>query len=270
MPCMQSRLAWLLALAVLAFAGSADAHDLYLVTEIAGAEGKVCARIGEKFPESAGAVTADRLELFQLRAGSGVTPLKGAKEADQFCAALATQGPAMAEIIVHPRFIKLSAKDFNAYIEGEKFSHAVRMRQAGGKQDAEGRELYSRYGKLLIGGLGERATRPVGHILEIVPEKDPAGLKPGEPLRVQVLFRGKPLTGAHVGAVYAGAVLTGHDFPVLAETGQDGTAVLKLDRPGLWYARLIHMTPAQGDPEIDWRSYFATLTFSLGKPLASP
>jgi len=266
---MQSRLAFLPLVTVVLLGGSAKAHDLYLVTGIAGAEGKVCARIGEKFPESTGAVTADRLEFFQLRAGGGITPLKGAKQDDQFCASLPPDSAGVAEIVVHPRFIKLSAEDFNSYIEGEKFSDVYRLRRTTGKTNAEGRELYSRYGKLLMGALGERATKPVGHILEIIPEKDPAELKPGEPLRVRVLFRGKPLPGAHVGAVYSGAVLTGHDFPVLAETGQNGWALLKFDRPGLWYARLIHMTPAQGDPEIDWRSYFATLTFSLDKPSAA-
>ncbi|HEV8523264.1 MAG TPA: DUF4198 domain-containing protein [Terriglobales bacterium] len=259
---MRRRLALLLALILVGFA---KAHDLYLVTGIAGAEGKVCARIGEKFPESTGAVTADRLDLFQLRAGDGATPLKGTKEEDQLCATLPANSSGVAEIVVHPRFIKLSAKDFNSYLEGEKFTVAYRLRRTTGKMNAEGRELYSRYGKLLMGALGEPATKPAGHILEIVPEKDPAGLKPGEPLRVRVLFRGKPLAGAHVGAVYAGAPLAGHDFPVLADTGQDGWAVLKLDRPGLWYARLIHMTQAQGDPEIDWRSYFATITFTVPK-----
>jgi uncharacterized GH25 family protein len=170
---------------------------------------------------------------------------------------------AIAEIVVHPRFIRLDAKDFDSYIEGEGFNSVIAARRQSGKTNAEGRELYSRFSKLLIGRNGNLATRPLGHVLEIVPEKDPAMLAAGEPLPVQVLFRGKPLGGVRVSAAYAGAEMKGHDFPLTAETGPDGRVLLKLDRAGLWYARLIHMVAAQDDPQIDWRSFFSTLTFEV-------
>ena len=245
-------------------ASALSAHDLWLVTAVTGARGRVCARIGEHFPVSSNGVTADRVETFQVRTESGAEPLKGVAEKKQFCAPL--PGPAAAgvgEIIVHPRYIRLEAKDFNSYIEGEGFAAVMEARRKGGKTDAEGRELYSRFAKVLMGKGGSLATRPLGHVLEIVPEKDPATLAAGEPLPVQVLFRGKPLAGAHVSAAYAGAEMKGHDFPVTAETDAQGRAVLQLDRPGLWYARLIHMVAAQDDPQIEWRSFFATLTFEV-------
>ncbi len=37
-----------------------------------------------------------------------------------------------------------------------------------------------------------------------------------------------------------------HAYPVVVETDAQGEAVLKLDRGGLWYARLIHMVAAHG------------------------
>ena len=97
----------------------------------------------------------------------------------------------------------------------------------------------------------------------MVPLKNPADLMPGEALPVQVLFAGKPLAGVQIAAVYAGFKAKGHEFPVVTRTDSKGQAVLSLDRGGLWYARLIHMVPAQGDPEVDWRSFFATVTFSI-------
>ncbi len=249
----------------LAFPGGLSAHDLWLVTGVAGARGRVCARIGEHFPTSSNGVTADRVEVFQLRSEGGAQPLTGAKEKKQFCAPLPKPGaPAgVAEIIVHPRFIRLGAKDFNSYIEGEGFASVIAAREQSGKADAEGRELYSRFSKAVMGGAGSLATRPLGHVLEIVPEKDPATLAEGEPLAVQILFRGKPLAGVRVSAAWAGAEMKGHEFPVAAETDAQGRALLRLDRTGLWYARLIHMVPAQDDPQIDWRSFFATLTFEV-------
>jgi len=260
--------AWSRALTIPAFllltASTLSAHDLWLVTGVAAARGRVCARIGEHFPVSSNGVTADRVEAFQVRTESGVERLTGVAEKKQFCAPLPrSAGTGVAEMIVHPRYIRLEAKDFNGYIEGEGFASVIAARKQSGKADADGRELYSRFSKVVMGRAGSLATHPLGHVLEIVPEKDPATLVAGEPLPVQVLFRGKPLAGVRVSAAYAGAEMKGHEFPVAAETDAQGRALLKLDRAGLWYARLIHMAPAQDDPQIDWRSYFATLTFEV-------
>ncbi|MGH9556546.1 MAG: DUF4198 domain-containing protein [Terriglobales bacterium] len=246
-------------------AAPAFAHDMWLVTGVAGARGRVCARIGEHFPAATNGVSLDRVEVFQLRTKSGAQPLSGVEGKKQLCAPLtsASTPSGVAEMVVHPRFIRLDAKDFNSYIEGEGFTSVVAARRKNGKDNAEGRELYSRFSKLLIGRVGELATRPLGHVLEIVPEKDPATLAASEPLPVRVLFRGKPLAGVRVSAAYAGAEMKGHDFPVTAETDADGRALLKLNRAELWYARLIHMAPAQDDPQIDWRSFFCTLTFEV-------
>lgn len=240
----------------------AFAHDLYLTRE---KNQKVCAGIGEHFPASMNAVTADRVTAFAVRTLQGVSPLKGGATNKQFCAS-APGETLMAEMVVQPRFIQLAAKDFQGYIHGEGLRHIEKLRAEPGRQEAPGRELYSRYSKLLVGELGEEATKVLGHSLEIVPLRDPSGLEPGRPLQVRVLFKGKPLVDAQVSAVYAGAKLSGHDYPVTTRTDENGIAELKLDRPGLWYARLIYMEPTQNDPDIDWRSYFATLTFTLPAP----
>lgn len=257
---MTKNLPLLVCTAVL-LAATAAAHDLYLT------QGKksVCAGIGEEFPKSTNAITADRLNLFQIRTGEAATALSGKVSGKQFCAATTVSGAFIAEMTVQPRFIKLDDKDFNGYIHGEGLTAVEKLRTERGEQARPGRELYSRYSKLLVGTNGDAATEPLGHALEIVPERDPAQLKPGESLMIQVLFKGKPLPDAQVAAVYANAVMKGHEYPVTARTDANGKAVLKVDRPGLWYARLIHMEPAQNDPEVDWRSYFSTVTFTVPK-----
>lgn len=248
----------------LLLAASSLAHDLYLVTGVKGAKAKACARIGEAFPESTNAVIADRLNSFSYQDAQGKNiALTGNVQGKQFCAPFTSQSPTIVEMTVQPRFIKLEAKDFNPYIEGEGLQVVQNLRRERGQENAPGRELYSRYAKLLAGSLGAAATHPLGHALEIVPEMDPRQLRSGDPLPVKVLFQGKPLPDAQVSAVYAGAKLAGHSYPVSARTDGEGRAVLKLDRAGLWYARLIYMLPAQDDPEVDWRSYFATLTFEV-------
>lgn len=250
---------WSIALAGVLFAVTASAHDLYLVP-LKGQ--RVCARIGEVFPQSTNGITADRVASFRM-VGASTKELKGKEEprAKQFCAPLPAES-GVVEMTVFPRFIRLQAKDFNSYINGEQLRQPLAARGGAPANEREGRELYSRYSKALV-GQSPNATQPLGHTLEIVPERDPATLKPGEALPVVVLFQGKPLPDVALFAVYAGAKLEGHQYPVEAHTDQAGRASLKLDRPGLWYARLIHMVPTQGDPEIDWRSFFTTLTFEV-------
>lgn len=252
-------------LVLLLLTGAAAAHDLYLVTGIPGARGRICARVGEHFPASMNAITADRIRWFRVRGAGEPQELTGKVEPvrKQFCARYAGKGAAVAEMVVPPRFIELSPKNFAAYTQGEGFRHIERLRAERGEQEQSGRELYSRYSKLLIGATGELATKPLGHVLEIVPEKDPAALKPGEALTVRVLFRGKPLPDAQVAAVYSGAELKAHEWPVVTRTDANGRAQLKLDRGGLWYARMIWMVPAEDDPDYQWRSFFATVTFTI-------
>lgn len=207
-------------------------------------------------------ITADRVELFRAHQQNHVEVLAGVEQPKQFCASL-PKGADPVEMIVRPRFIKLAAKDFNSYIRGEGFKRVIRLREQRGRTQAEGRELYSRYAKLLVGDAGLDATRALGHELEIVPDKNPSDLRAGDSIPVRILFRGRPLAGARVSAIYEGAELKGHEYPVTSETDEQGRVVLKLDRSGLWYVRLIHMIPADGEKDADWRSFFATLTFRV-------
>lgn len=253
-----------LSVVLLLLTSASLAHDLYLVSGVQDAKDKVCARIGEEFPESMNAVTADRLNSFSYQSRDGKrVGLTGNVQEKQFCAALPAPPPAVVEVTVQPRFIKLEANDFNSYIEGEGLVNIQRLRRERKQEDAPGRELYSRYAKLLTGPVSSIVSKPLGHALEIVPTKDPRELSAEEPLMVTVLFEGRPLADVQVSAVYAGAKLKGHSYPISTRTDSEGHAVLKLDRAGLWYARLIYMRPAQDDPEVDWRSYFATLTFEV-------
>jgi len=252
---MKLRLAAFLALALT----SGAAHDLYLVTGIAGAQGKVCARVGEHFPDSMNAVTADRVDRFAVRGGADFKATAKV-EGKQYCAPMTGVPAGPVEMVVTPRFIELKPEQFAEYIHGEGFTQVEKLRKERGETGKTGRELYSRYAKLLA---GSDATAVLGHALEIVPHKDPATLAPGEALEVQVLFRGQPLADAQVAAVYSGFKPKGHEWPVVTRTDANGMATLKLDRPGLWYARMIHMVPSENDPDFQWRSFFATLTFTV-------
>lgn len=83
--------------------------------------------------------------------------------------------------------------------------------------------------------------RPIGDRLEIVALTNPAEAKPGQEVTVQVLFDGKPLT-VPVFATYDGFSGEENTYAYYTEGRPDGTARVKITRPGLWMVRTEHAT----------------------------
>jgi uncharacterized GH25 family protein len=111
------------------------------------------------------------------------------------------------------------------------------------------REVFHRYAKALLGRTTDFA-QPVGSRLELVPLSDPLA---STPLRVQVLFEGKPLAGALVTAMH-------RDDPskrLTARTPARGTVTLPLTS-GIWLIKTVHLVPGKNEP---WESLWASLTF---------
>jgi len=233
--------------ALVLLSGAAFAHDLWMIEE----KGRVLVRIGEDFPVAVNGITEDRVVFLRAAGCAQEVVLEGKPEDKQFAAVLPDCRPLLVELEVKARLITLKAPDFSRYIRGEGFDSVIEARRGAGKSDAPGLEKYSRYAKLLLGGMTQTVR---GHRLEIVPES-----WEGADLPVRVLFEGKPLARAWVSAGPAG--MKGHKFPARVRTDGEGRAKLAIRSKGLWYARLIHMIPSV-EPDAEWRSFFATLTFT--------
>lgn len=250
-------------LCLMLFALRAVAHDMWIVSGVPGAEQKICARIGETFPGTVNAPTADRVVSFQFHTAQAAQKLEGSFADKQFCAALPSSS-GIAEMIVHPRLNQIDAKRFGEFVRMEGLDHVVKSQGSTSSAAAPVRYLYSRYSKAIIGRPNtQQMMKPLGHVLEIVPQSDPAAVQAGGVLSVLVLFQGKPLPNAQVAAVHEGASGESGHFPVTTRTNDRGIAELRLTRGGLWYARLIHTLPAN-DPEFQWHHFFSTLTFQAG------
>ncbi|MEO6119317.1 MAG: DUF4198 domain-containing protein, partial [Terriglobales bacterium] len=251
---------------LLMLASNSSAHDMWIVTGVPGAMNKICARIGERFPETVNAPTADRITTFQIRQLDRVEKLSGTFLDKQFCAPSPAGRDGIVEMVVHPRLNRIDRKRFAEFVRGEGLEHVTKQREA--ENTAEVSYLYSRYSKLIMGSPDAKAlSTPIGHALEIVPLGQPSSSPQGSSFRVQVLFRGKPLANAQIAAVHEGASPEAFQFPVVTSTDKEGIAELKLTRHGLWYARLIHTIPAD-DPEFQWHHFFATMTFTTSPPQA--
>ncbi len=102
-----------------------------------------------------------------------------------------------------------------------------------------------------------------GQLLEVVPLVDPAALRAGDPLSVQVLLHGEPWAG-EVRATHAGYPRDGeNDYALTVRTDADGVARLVPAESGDWLVHA-HATEDYPDPAVcDRRSYSSTLTFTL-------
>lgn len=104
--------------------------------------------------------------------------------------------------------------------------------------------------------------KPLGHALELVPEANPvAPMGPGTPIKVKVLFKGKPLAGAKVSFIPRGETLAeGFDKKYERNTDDLGRASFT-PTTGNYYLVVVHVKEA-APPKADYESigYAATLT----------
>lgn len=166
--------------------------------------------------------------------------------------------------------IELPAERFDAYLMAEGLDGPLAARRRSRSKAVPGRERYARCAKTWIAGSDpRRASHPEGLPLEIVPLADPGG---SIRLRVQVLFRGKPLPGALLRTW--NRVLSGTWKPTHAaerdsvapvqelRTARDGTATLAISRPGEWLLSVVHMVPSEDRGAADWQSLWSSFTFA--------
>ena len=173
-----------------------------------------------------------------------------------------------------PNAITLSADSFHAYLHDEGLDFIKAKREATGAGSQPGRERYRRYVKTLLqvtksAGASSKSNvdskKPdmthatvVGQRLELVPLQNPLSLSPGASLGVKVLFESKPLAGALLKAWHKRG---GQTVMVRATTGVDGIVKFDLPYAGPWMISVVHMVPVTGVPDIDWDSFWGSLTF---------
>ncbi len=255
------------------------AHDTWLVPAILatqpGQPVTVRFATSEAFPTSDSPVGPDRIARFTLRTATGTQQVSGYKLEGNYLVGTVTPEVAGHAVVVAetmPRVLVLKPEQFNEYLQHEDLKPIMAARNAAGKSGADGRERYRKIAKaiLCVGDSSKDAgySKPDDSWLEIVPQHSTCAMKPGDVLTVRVLFRGRPLRNARVAAGYAG--VTGHNYPVWISTNRHGVAHVKLDRPGLWFVRVLHMVAARNDAEADWHSAFSTLTFEVGGGIVSP
>jgi uncharacterized GH25 family protein len=158
--------------------------------------------------------------------------------------------------------LDLDAAKFAEHLTQEGLETISALRARRGQSAAGAKEVFSRCAKSLVAvgsGTGLGYDRVLGQRLELVAEKNPYALAGGGDLPVRLLYQGKPLASALVVALQK-------DRPearVAVRSDAKGRALLKLDRPGFWLVKAVHMIPAPQETGADWESFWASLTFGV-------
>jgi len=215
------------------------------------------------FPALDYAVDPARIARSGLRLGGENVPLAVARRAAKSLeleALLATSGVGVGFVELKPRRLELLADKVAEYLGDIGGGGGVADDPATRPPQRRWREEYRKLAKTILraGDADDRAWgEPLGLDLEIVPEADPTRLRAGGVLSVRVLDRGRPRSGLAVASV--NAARGKREF---ATTDAQGRVAIRVDHSGPWLLAATALRPA-GQPGLEWRSEFATLTFAV-------
>lgn len=255
--------------AMLAFAPVAGAHDYWLeLSNYRPSPGEVVSvahRVGERLHGAPVPRNPRRLDRFEaLPPAGGAVGVPG-RDGQDPAGALAIDAPGSWRIVYQsrPSLVKLTPEKFEQYLGEEGLAQALELRKRLGEGGTAASEAFSRSVAAIAcvaGAPPEGAgRRPAGLELEIVPATDPCAARPGDELRFGLHRAGRPSAGVQVVAMHRSAP----ERPLVARTDENGAVRFRLDEPGFWMIKAVHMERAEGLPDADWRSRWASITFEV-------
>ncbi|MDA3971115.1 MAG: DUF4198 domain-containing protein [Desulfobulbaceae bacterium] len=105
-------------------------------------------------------------------------------------------------------------------------------------------------------------NRKVGHPMEIIPMTNPAQLKAGDYLPIQLLLHGKPYKGK-IFATHMGFSTEKDVFAYTSKTDRQGRGKIRILQPGVWLIKAEHTQPYPNQDECDVEKFIATLTLEV-------
>lgn len=259
----------LIALAIIA--APLIAHSLYLMPAkfhpAPGEQLVFSVHNGDAFPDSEDSSDPTRFINPRLTSATAQTPITDFKrlgKATHSAVAIPAPGAYWLSLQTKPRVLSLEPAKFEDYLRAEGLDWVVAWRAQHKESAIPSRERYSKYAKsFLSAGPGDTWNKVLGLAIEIVPEADPAALKPGSQLPVRLLWHGKPAAGVRLERAWATPDGKKGVEPV-GFTDKQGRLSIPFDKAGRWRIHAVAMERApQGDPEADWISYWASMTLEV-------
>jgi uncharacterized GH25 family protein len=245
-----------------------QAHDFWIepstFTPAPGQRISLRLRVGERWRGDLLPRDPGLLKRFLSVGPGGEMPVPGRDYAEP-AGVLTVPAPGLYTVVYesHRSPLALEAGKFEEYLKQEGLEAVSAWRARRGERGAAVKEVFSRCAKSLLavggGPPGEGYDRILGQRLELVPEANPYALAAGGTLPMRLLYGGRPLAGALVAALPK-------DRPqaaVSARSDAAGRVRLRLDGPGVWLVKAVHMVAAPKETAADWESLWASLTFQL-------
>lgn len=262
----------LLAVLVLAFAGSSFAHEYWLEPETffpkVGEKINLRMYLGEGLKiEEERPYQAEKTAFFTQFFGKISSPAKNNQDKSMPFYSYTHFGGAGNHMFALERnwsYITLEPTKFEDYLREDGIEYVIAERAKLGEAGKDGRERYSRFIKTLL-QVGDKRddtykTRS-GLRLDITPLENPYSKKVGESLAFEIRFDGKPLVGRTVFA-------DNRDGENISKTrfvtNQKGRVNVKLERRGVWLVRLVFMQRCKADcGDADWESFWGSYSFGV-------
>lgn len=253
-------------LMLLLVARTASAHDLWMEPSSfrpeAGAIVGVRLRVGDHLRGDPVPRDPVLLNQFIIVDSSRRAPVVGRDGADPAGLFRAAPGLQIIGYRSNPSPLVLTKEKFDQYLKEEGLE-AIAGRRAGLTAGRQVREVFARSAKSLVltGAPSQsQGDRVIGLPLELVAERNPYTLAPGQELPVKLIYENRPLADALVVA------LNRQDPSQMlkARSDADGRVRFVLPRSGMWLIKAVHMVPAPDQTKADWASLWASLTFEAG------
>lgn len=262
-------------------AGLLSAHDFWIVpTSFQLGANELLELRGQtsvKFPTSVNAVTPERVASASVISASGderISDLSISEKSLLLRHRPAGAGQRVVAVALVTRSSRAATEYLKRYIALEGAPDLAERYEREGlfKKSDSVTQLTTKYAKTIVevGTGGPRAfSRVAGHGLEFVPMTDPTATRAGGELSIRLLFRGRPLAGAHLhaGTAFEGAPADSASAPkdLSLVTDPQGVVRVPLARGGLWNVRTLHAAPAQAAAG-QWEVQFATIVFRASGP----
>ena len=254
------------------FGAAAEAHEFWVNAEYKDGLLKADLGYGHEFPDPE-VIPDDRTHLFEplkLATPEGMTEMAqaGANNFNYEVKADLKKGDYLALGNYKPTFW---AKGPEGWKQGDKAKYKELT-----KADATYAEEAAMFAKLVLNVDGADSTnvitKPVGQRLEMVPQVNPATVKPGGRFPVQVLVDGKPAKTAEVKAVYAGFTGDAKDGDPVNEykcfygrTDLNGIINIIPVKAGYWNASVQLTVPYPDKAVADETVLVSRLTFAISE-----
>ncbi len=255
----------------LSLASSLFAHDLYIFPNTfhvtPGSKLQVGLHNGDLFPQSEASPVLARVRNAKLLSSTTATGISDLQIVDKRAVGTVdvppTQGTMILSVETVPNFISLDPKKFVDYLTEEGLRHVIDWRAQHSESNKPSRERYSKFAKALIvsGTADDFYKHSLGFPIEIIPEANPATIRPGAGLPVRVLFHGKPAVALQLESAWSDGKKA--KTTVIGRTDQNGRIRVPITGAGKWRLHSLLMERCSDPAAADWESYWASFTFEV-------